>query len=461
MTLAQSTVMVDHVSNGFLFGRGNRHISRVCDARANLMLRNVSIRNFKSIVSCEFEAKRFNVFIGANGGGKSNLLEALALGLAAAGGTLENDSLVARGIRLSSFSDMCSRFLESSTIELDLATTEGSTADLRIKADTSGFNPRFERADFTFAPRTMAILLLTGQIAENKSIKRKDLYALTSLLNNDSLTVTMKPEKKEKALSFDFDIDIPDVESGGDEEVQLTEDEKFELVRKASAAVVAGDLGDLTRFKDFTIYSPERSTLLRRRNDASGPISTLGEGTLDLVQFLADHRPDVFAQLCRHLHTIDWFESIEFNGHGSSSDSEVFLRDKYVEQKFSSRSANEGFLLLLFYFVIILSSETPQIFAVENVDQSLNPRLCRRLAEELSNALRTSGKQAFVTIHNPVFLDGLDFRQNDIGLFIVKRNFDGHTIVRAVPRPERFSTDTHRLSQAFIDGQIGGLPENF
>lgn len=424
------------------------------------MLGTVSIGNFKSIVKCKFEPKRFNVFIGANGGGKSNLLEALAFGLAATGGTLENDSLVARGLRLSSFNDMCSRFLESSTIEIDLTSTEGSTANLQIKADTSGFNPRFEITSSSVEPRTLLIAALSRPLAEEEPITRNHLHSLEALLSDDSISVTMRREGKKK-FSLNFKVEIGDDVIMDDEEVPLTLEERGELVKRAFTALkAAGQAADLIRFKDFTIYSPERSALLRPRKDSSTPVGNLGEGTLELIQFLAKHRPHVFEQLGRHLHTMDWFESIELNGNGDSH-SEILLHDKYVSAAFSSRSANEGFLLLLFYFAIILSNETPQIFAIENVDQTLNPRLCRRLAEELSIALRTSGKQAFVTIHNPVFLDGLDFRQNDVGLFIVKRNFDGHTIVRAVPRPERFSKGTQRLSQAFIDGQIGGLPENF
>src|SRR5437879_11043865 len=43
------------------------------------MIGPVQIRNFKSIRSVEFEAKRVNLFIGEPNTGKTNILEALAL----------------------------------------------------------------------------------------------------------------------------------------------------------------------------------------------------------------------------------------------------------------------------------------------------------------------------------------------------------------------------------------------
>ena len=42
------------------------------------MIQKIEIQNFKSIEHLEVEIGRFNVFIGENGCGKSNLLEAIA-----------------------------------------------------------------------------------------------------------------------------------------------------------------------------------------------------------------------------------------------------------------------------------------------------------------------------------------------------------------------------------------------
>ncbi|MBU6399146.1 MAG: AAA family ATPase [Verrucomicrobia bacterium] len=64
------------------------------------MIRNLSVERFKSLVKVDsLELGRINVFIGANGSGKSNLLEALGVLSAAAFGRVDDETLLRRGVR--------------------------------------------------------------------------------------------------------------------------------------------------------------------------------------------------------------------------------------------------------------------------------------------------------------------------------------------------------------------------
>ena len=63
------------------------------------MLKNLSVKTFKSLDDVTVELGLVNVFIGANGSGKSNLLEALGVLSAAADGKVDDQSLLARGVR--------------------------------------------------------------------------------------------------------------------------------------------------------------------------------------------------------------------------------------------------------------------------------------------------------------------------------------------------------------------------
>ena len=74
------------------------------------MIKEIKIENFKSIQSLNLELGRLNVFIGANGSGKSNILEGIVFGAAAIGGRLENLFLNARGVRISEPNLMTSAF---------------------------------------------------------------------------------------------------------------------------------------------------------------------------------------------------------------------------------------------------------------------------------------------------------------------------------------------------------------
>ena len=74
------------------------------------MIDKIKIENFKSIQSLEIELGRLNVFIGANGSGKTNILEGIALGLLVAANKCYNEILVNRGVRITKEELMKSAF---------------------------------------------------------------------------------------------------------------------------------------------------------------------------------------------------------------------------------------------------------------------------------------------------------------------------------------------------------------
>ncbi len=74
------------------------------------MIKEIHINNFKSIKDLTIELSRFNILVGANGSGKSNILEAITFGGAACADKLDNEFLGSRGIRPSSAKLMRSAF---------------------------------------------------------------------------------------------------------------------------------------------------------------------------------------------------------------------------------------------------------------------------------------------------------------------------------------------------------------
>lgn len=64
------------------------------------MIDRIVIKNFKSIEELDFQLGRLNVLIGANGSGKSNVLEAIGMVAAKNGNTIELDNMVQRGVRI-------------------------------------------------------------------------------------------------------------------------------------------------------------------------------------------------------------------------------------------------------------------------------------------------------------------------------------------------------------------------
>src|SRR5665811_863585 len=63
------------------------------------MITKITVRSFKSIEKAEIELGNLNVFVGANGSGKSNVLEAIGVLSAAADGRVNDQTLLQRGVR--------------------------------------------------------------------------------------------------------------------------------------------------------------------------------------------------------------------------------------------------------------------------------------------------------------------------------------------------------------------------
>lgn len=63
------------------------------------MIRTIHVRGFKSLAEETLELGRVNCFIGANGVGKSNILEAIGILGAAASGRVDDEAIARRGVR--------------------------------------------------------------------------------------------------------------------------------------------------------------------------------------------------------------------------------------------------------------------------------------------------------------------------------------------------------------------------
>ena len=107
---------------------------------------------------------------------------------------------------------------------------------------------------------------------------------------------------------------------------------------------------------------------------------------------------------------------------------------------------------------MFISDETPSFFAIDNIESSLNPKLCKLVISKLAELAKKHNKQVIITTHSPFVLDGLNDVSNDNRLFVVNRNTDGYTVANKVNGSKN---KTISLSEAWLKGYIGGLPNNF
>ena len=383
------------------------------------MIKEIQIENFKSIQSLNLELGRLNVFIGANGSGKSNILEAITFGAAAAAHKLDNEFLGTRGIRATEAEYFKSGFgnvQKSNTFDIKFTSYEDEHIKYLFHHEKHGKNWE---------------VTTEGDLAETNIEKSKT--------NFDTYIKLLYKSYAHKLSEADF--------------------EKASL--RFIADLIVSEFNDKSKISDFMIFAPENHFLRRFEEETQiKPLGIRGEGFFShLVQIFAE-KPEKFEEIKQHLNLIDWFEDLNISLESIFTNQQLHFTDTFLGKglkHFDQRSVNEGTLYLLFYLTLFISDETPKFFAIDNIDNAMNPKLGSELVNLLSKLAKAHDKQVILTTHNPSVLDGLELSDDDQRLFVVSRNKSGHTKVLRVPYRE---TD-ERLSARFIRGSIGGLPKNF
>lgn len=212
---------------------------------------------------------------------------------------------------------------------------------------------------------------------------------------------------------------------------------------------------------DFIIFSPEPTFLRRFEDDEKiKPLGIKGEGLFKLLKILNKQNDLAIKKMKDYLKLFDWFKGFEFPKEILEGEKYLNIEDKYISKGIDfihQYSANEGFLFLLFYLSLFISNDTPSFFAIDNIEASLNPRLCGEAIKILNTLSKENKKQVIMSTHNPFILDGLDLKDNEQKLFIIRRNADGYTIATRI----EYTESKCNLSEAWMRGYIGGLPQNF
>ena len=336
------------------------------------MLETVGITNYKSISNLKLSLGLVNVFIGENGAGKSNILEALALAGAAQAGKLDNEFLASRGVRVTTPQMMRSAFAkadEEKPIMISLKTTEGSTFDYELNNDNKPYSSWTNSIRINQGKSLLAlddILKSLYEHADNlpaadKSTFLRNIASQIIKAVNEHTGSDGAPRLKGKRIHIDVTIEgVPYFRVGAQENT----------------------------IDQFVIYSPENSALrMFEREGQIEPLGISGEGLLKLLSVMSKdgNQTSIHAvkEALKHFSWFDDFTIIDEEARSRMQIKDVFLDALYTG--FDQRGANEGFLFLTFYFALFSSVLTPRFFAIDNIDASLNPKLCQSMIEQLGS----------------------------------------------------------------------------
>lgn len=422
------------------------------------MLKSLKISRFKSIKEQTLEFGSVNLFIGGNGTGKSNILEAIGLVSACLGRGLGDTDIGGKGLRITP-----SELMKSSFKNEDLPKT------LKLEA--------------TFSDEIEYVSTLLSR--ENDPLLR--FFSESAKLGSKKIFGRSNAGARATGVSH---ADRLEKHRGIWDQIKATYD---------LPEVVAETFAEFSR---FVIFSPQTDFLRARQSGRVDvpPVGLHGEGLPTAVSSYLDawgklrraERKTKGAggpewELMDKCADLVWLPgwARSFGTHrgdprytsrdvADSSREIVYFEDKFMHSsrnRLSVYDSSEGTLFLLFAAIILAHPEAPRIFALDNVDSGLNPKLTRKLVEQILEVAKVSAersttlgaKQVFLTSHNPTALDAFDLFDEDQRVFIVQRNEQGHTVAKRLqPNAKQTRQDWQlamngrNLSQVWLDGDIPG-----
>ncbi len=405
------------------------------------MLKAVTIQGFKSIRELkDLELGQVNVFVGANGSGKSNFLEALGVLGAAAAGRVDDQALQRRGVRpgvpaLYKSSHKGQRIRRFITLSAEWDTGQ-------------------ENAVYTVG--------LDNPIEEPKPAW---IYRTESLLRNGQKIMGRAP----RGATL----------SGSPSQYPMHPDSGFAALISGYEELKGAPADLLRTLDDFAIFAPATPILRGIAPDPATrvPVGLFGGRLAEAVRELLNPRQGKFGDLDLEeiLDLLDWVDSISVTAPSkqilspSVPSARLIIRfaDAWMRPSrnlLSGYDASEGALYVLFMLVLALHPHSPRLLAIDNFDQSMHPLLARELTRLFcAQVLQSrSRRQVLLTTHNPQVLNGLDLRDERIRLFTVDRR-QGMTQIkplRITPELLQSLEQEHvTLSELWVMGRLGGVPE--
>lgn len=389
-----------------------------------MTINEIKVKNFKSLYDISFQPGKVNVFIGANGSGKSTILEAIGILSAAMTDRVNNNVLQRKGIRLSASSLYKSKFKtmkrEGLTVDLGIQWIDEEkydyTAHLTTPTDDDAWKYHSESVN-------QEENLLWGRSNRSSALLNHNIgyFMVTEMLNGHRC-------RKMGQYIEKYGIYQPDTPT------------------------LRGIVADATQVAPIGLNGGRMADALKeilKSTDGDMKLGTLYiEDILDLIDWASGF--DIAAP-----------KKANLNPGVPSTRQVIEFKDRFLKANatFTGYDASEGALYVLFMLCLAMHPESPSMFAIDSFDHALNPRLAKRLTEIFSQLILESHRTVFMTTHNPLVLDGLDLCNDDIRLFAVSRNRDGYVVIDRIQVSKELLELGQPLSRLWINGRLGGVPE--
>lgn len=352
-------------------------------------IRQVQIKNFKSIERAVVDLAPLTVLVGPNGAGKSNFVQALAF--------LQQALTVGVEQTLRGRSSLLSQWLRGSSsqerllglrIELDLP--DGGQADYAIEVRfDSAYHATVsrERCRVEMAARPEAVF----QVTEGHFVR--EIAGIRSQLESDRLALFAASATEEFRPVYDF----------------------------------------LSSIRDYSIVPAQINSF--RKKDSGISLERDGVNAASVLKAIVDRSPEDYARITRLLgQAVEGISAI--NVHESADDTLFleFRKDVGLDKplSFLGFAMSDGTLRLLGLLLAVYQPSRPSVLIIEEPEATVHPAVAQLVTEILVDA--SHDRQLLVTTHSPDILDAKELSDDQIRVVTQRQ---GRTIVAPLSKASR------------------------
>ena len=348
-----------------------------------MRIHSIRVKNFKSLQDVQIkDVHEFAVFIGANGTGKTTLIDVFGFLRDCLSGNARSAVQKRAG-----FAQLVSRGHEKETIEielkvqLDFSENKSRLVTYALGVGETGrkVQVRFERLswkrgsygrpfNFLDFKDGKGVAVVEGEGAFGDNVREEDL------------------ERDEETL------DSPDILA-------------LKALGNLKRFEAASQLRDLIEGWSVSDFHIEKA---RPEPDAA-PAEHLNEDGSNLAlyaQYLAEDHRDVFSNLLEKMQ--DRVPGVAEVSPEDTGDGRIALRfrDAAFDRGFLARYVSDGTIKMFAYLALLADPDPHPLLCIEEPENQLYPNLLPVLAEEIASyaGVRSGGAQVFVTTHSPDFL---------------------------------------------------------
>ena len=358
-----------------------------------MIIKEIQIKNFKSLEDISFAPGRVNIFIGDNGVGKTTILEAIGLLAAAMTDRVDNAHLQNKNIRISPSHMYNSQYKNSNDALRNI--------ELSIKWVENEYEYKY-----------YVVLNPPQEVDEDKwEYISEELY-------KDGKKI-WKRNNEENAIRY-----IGKVWRDCNEEMKAM----------------------INELSDYAIYTPNSAVLQEKTTDPymRKPVGLNGGRLLDaLYEIIKEASKDP----CHERIKIDelpkrfpMLSNISIKKNTKENSNKYIIGSQYVMEyadetldrraKVMNDEIGDEMLHTLFRLCLLIHHKSPKIFSLDNFDDGISIKTAKEIlytADELGDK---NEQCMFFTMRNKYIIDECDIKSVNAKVFIVERDKNGYTKIK-------------------------------